>query len=117
MMCNSLGSVLITILMLALGSDSDGTLLCGFAGGFSIVIFHLGDKPRHHFVQKLPRALLRAITTPATLFPEPRPLPGATRKYHFPVAPMDESEFEADALFDPGWSSTSAKSNTRPLKQ
>jgi hypothetical protein len=54
MMCKSLGSALITILMLALGSHSDGTLLCGFAGHFSIVMFHVRDKPRHHFVQKLP---------------------------------------------------------------
>jgi hypothetical protein len=44
--------------MLVPGSDSDGTLLCGFAGGFSIVIFHLGDKPRHHFVQKLSRSTI-----------------------------------------------------------
>jgi len=50
MMCKSLGSALITNLMVAGDSDWDGTLLCGFARGFSIVIFHSGDNARHHFV-------------------------------------------------------------------
>jgi hypothetical protein len=53
-----LGSALITILMVAMGSNSNGSLLCAFAGGLSIVIFHLGDKPRHHLVQKLPRSTI-----------------------------------------------------------
>ena len=103
-MCKSLGSALITILMLTLGSDSDGTLLCGFARGVSIVIFNFGDKARHHFVQKLLGSTIEGTNHARHALFLSRGLRLAPpEKHHLPVARADEGEFEADPSFNPAW--------------
>jgi hypothetical protein len=103
-MCKSLGSALITILMLGLGSDSNRTLPCGSVRGFSIVIFHSGDKARHHFVQQLPGSTVESLNhTRNTLFLSCSFRLAPLEKYRLPVARADEGEFEANASLDSRW--------------